>query len=150
VYAACVPKFTALYIGQTVDARGPINRLSTHLGITEGSSLRRRIHRTSSVDFDTSLGQVLFAAVPLAEVPAFHTRARDYREAIERLVQERVLSHVISTGVRLGVISVVTGMRYRHDPGVINEANRVCAHIIPWIDNTANAVGLTTSVLELE
>lgn len=90
VYCVFAPRFRAAYVGQTCGGFGALGRLGQHLA--DGGTFRKRLCENFGYE-DVDIGPIVFEAFQLDFAqPEFHERVRDYREAVEAIVQFELLN----------------------------------------------------------
>ena len=82
---------------------------------------------------DIDIGAIEFAAVKLSNYSSFEGPSRDYREAVEALVQYELINRITTEGIRLGIVSRVTLNGYTKLKYVTEEANSVSASLTTWL-----------------
>lgn len=130
-----------MYIGQTFGGRGAIGRLAEHLSLGTGSTFRKRLCQVKNFE-DVAIGRVRFAAHRLSDHSVFHDDARDYREAVEVLVQYQLLNELLSRKLALGVVSRVTSNAYTEQDFVKTEAAMAVGSFLEWLIEGARLDGM--------
>jgi hypothetical protein len=138
VYAIYVFNHRALYIGQTRSRTGALGRLSFHLSEGEGSTVKSRIAKLYRFD-EVVLRGICFAAFPLSSLKIFGSDARDYREAVEALVQQDLLQRLTAGRFPVPVVSRVRHNDYMNDPIVRAEAERISPEVWNWFLKASTA-----------
>ena len=131
VYAIYVRNHRAMYIGQTRSRTGALGRLSFHLSEGDGSTVKTRIAKLFHFD-EVILRDIRFAAFPLASLKVFSSDAQDYREAVEALIQQRLLENLTDGRYPVPVVSRIRHNDYMLDPSVIAEADRIFPELWRW------------------
>ena len=122
-----------LYIGQTLSHVGALGRLAQHLSETTGATLRKRIQTLYNITDIDGLS-IEFAAVKLNDQRGFWKDERDYREAVESLVQHSLLNALCDQKIPVCLISRVQPNAYCRVGFVENEAKRVFKTILEWVE----------------
>lgn len=133
IYGVYSPQFNCVYIGETVKRHGALARLAEHLSSDEDfNTLQKKICKYKGFE-EVNLEQIEFAAVPLSRRPEFTGYARDYREAVETLVQSRIRRFIIEHKLQIAVVSSVMDNDYRKLDFVRMEADNVTQHLSRWL-----------------
>jgi hypothetical protein len=122
-----------LYVGQTLSRTGALGRLSQHLSETPAATLRQRIQALYNIPDIDGL-PLEFAAVKLHEQKAFWKEEADYREAVESLVQYRLLNALCERKIPVCLISRVQLNSYCRLAYVESEAERVFQALFGWVE----------------
>lgn len=142
IYLVYAQQFPALYIGETAGPRGAIGRLGEHLSSSTGNTFFQRLAAHFGDGADPGpLGSVNLAAWKLSSQRTFHSRARDHREAVEFIVQYRLINELQQVDLALPVLSRVrpnpyTGLKY-----VVQEAERCLTSFVPWLASQTRPEG---------
>lgn len=115
-----------LYIGQTRQSLGALGRLAQHLSENyEVNTFRQRVEATSKVN-NVQLENIYFYTMPFSPLKVFSTIDSYYREAVESLVQDKVLDWIISSKFNVAVVSRVSNnTRIKLEKDVILESDRI-------------------------
>ena len=132
IYALYSPEFSCCYIGQTYYQYGAIGRLSQHLSQKPGNTFIKRICECFGYD-EVILGKVEFFAVPLEKREEFWSKGRDYREAVEWLVQQAMISNTNVGKFKVGFIARVNPNNYKNLNFVIAESDRINMILTKWL-----------------
>lgn len=124
----------ALYIGQTLSSLGPMGRLNQHLSDLNFNTFKQRLNTALNYQ-PNSLKKVHFAAFCLTSRAEFTSNARDYREAIEYLVQQKIINFITSNSIGIVVVSIVRSNNFISQPFVSHEGNEIFTGIIRWINS---------------
>lgn len=81
-----------IYIGQTNCSSGVLGRFSQHLSETNSNTFRQRISSLYCLD-EYKQGNTFGVFFPLPKKSTFQSRASDYREAVEGLVQSQIIKY---------------------------------------------------------
>jgi hypothetical protein len=84
------------------------------------------------------LGSLHLAAWQLSPKRTFHGRARDHREAVEFLVQYRLLNELANLGHAVPILSRVHPNPYTRLKYVTHEADRCVQCFLQWLNPTLN------------
>ena len=122
----------ALYVGQTRGKTGALGRLSQHLSDTSSNNYLQRLsnlyrHEVIRVE------KVDFVAIRFTKEKMFETKNADYREAVENLVQCRLIDWVIEHKLGIGIVSRTRPNSYSRLQEIQEEANRIFAALESWI-----------------
>lgn len=131
VYAIYICNHRAMYVGQTRSRTGALGRLSFHLSEGEGSTVKARIATLYRFD-EVILRGIRFAAFPLSSLKIFASDARDYREAVEALIQQRLLEKLTDEHFPVPVVSRIRHNDYMSDPAVTAEVDRIFSELWQW------------------
>jgi hypothetical protein len=97
----------------------------------EGSTVKTRIATLYSFD-EVILRGIRFVAFPLSSLKIFASEARDYREAVEALIQQRLLEKLTDEHFPVPVVSRIRHNDYMNDPAVTAEADRIFSELWHW------------------
>ena len=122
----------ALYIGQTRGRTGALGRLSQHLSDTPWNTYLQRLSELYRHE-KILLEKVDLVAIRFAQAKIFETKSADYREAVEDLVQCRLIDWVIEHKLAIGVVSRTRPNSYSRLQEIQEEANRIFAALESWI-----------------
>jgi hypothetical protein len=142
IYAILEPTLAALYIGQTRSRYGALGRLSQHL--SEDSScntFKQRIDANFSI-LGKAPSNVQFISIPLTPLQSFYSTAADYREAVEALVQDKIVEFVTTQQLVVSVVSRVSYNNYRKEIFIQEEAERVFCDLQTWLIATCSSSGI--------
>ncbi|TLS77931.1 hypothetical protein FE236_02185 [Mariprofundus erugo] len=133
IYAIYAEGFRALYVGQTFSRSGALGRLSQHLSDTSSNTFKQRL--CAQFGYATvKVGAVRFFAFKLSEEhESFYLESRDYREAVEMLVQCKVLSELSSRKKNVVVVSRVSSNAYTRLKYIQDEADLVSVAMVDWL-----------------
>ena len=118
-----------LYVGQTRAKVGPLGRLTQHLS---GSTYLQRLSDLYHYE-EVPLEKVEFVAVRFTPVRMFQIESRAYREAVENLVQQRLLNWVTDQKLQIAIVSRTRGNAYNKLQDIQAEAERISCALEPWI-----------------
>lgn len=139
IYLVYSPEFRAAYVGQTASRSGALGRLSQHLGDSNANSFRQNVCRYFKYQ-EVYLKRVEFAAVPLSQRSEFHGKGRVYREAVENLVQSRLVKYIASHKIQAVVVSSVRFNAYCDIPFIQKEADILEELFSTWLSVVAKKV----------
>lgn len=118
-----------LYVGQTKDKRGPLGRFVQHLSDSTYLQRLSKLYRYEEVP----LGKVDFVAIRFTPEKMFQTNDRVYREAVEGLVQQRLLNWVKEQKLEITIVSQTRENSYSKLPDIQKEAARISSDLESWI-----------------
>ena len=118
-----------LYIGQTKDKRGPLGRFVEHLS---GSTYLQRLSDLYHYE-EVPLGKVDFVAIKFTPERMFQIDDRVYREAVEGLVQQRLINWVKEQQLEITIVSRTRENAYSKLQDIREEADRISSDLEPWI-----------------
>lgn len=118
-----------LYVGQTKDKRGPLGRFVQHL--SDSTYLQRLSHLYHYEE--VPLGKVDFVAIRFTPKKMFQTDNRVYREAVEGLVQQRLINWIKEQKLEITIVSQTHENSYSKLPNIQEEADRISGVLEPWI-----------------
>ena len=121
-----------LYVGQTRAKAGPLARLTQHLSDTYGNTYLQRLSDLYHYE-EVPLGKVEFAAVRFTPVRMFQMDSPAYREAVENLVQQRLLTWVTEQRLKITIVSRTRGNAYNKLQDIQAEADRISGALESWI-----------------
>lgn len=134
VYILVAPTLRALYVGETLDGRGALGRLSTHLSVGYGNTFVQRLSANFGVESLDAIGTVKMYAWRLSlSRRSFHSRHREHREAVEYLVQYGVIAVLSESRMVAPLISRVRANGYVSLGYVREEARRCVAALERWV-----------------
>ena len=122
-----------LYVGQTHRQTGALGRFAEHLSDAHGwnTYLQRLsdLYRHERI----LLERVDLVAIRFAQAKIFETKSADYREAVENLVQCRLIDWVVEHKLAIVVVSRTRPNSYSRLQEIQEEANRIFAALESWI-----------------
>ena len=118
-----------LYVGQTRAKIGPLGRLTQHLS---GSTYLQRLSDLYHYE-EVPLEKVKFVAVRFTPARMFQIDSSAYREAVENLVQLRLLNWVTEQKLKITIVSRTRGNGYNKRQDIQAEADRIFNDLEPWI-----------------
>ena len=121
-----------LYIGQTRAKTGPLGRLTQHLSDTYGNTYLQRLSDLYHYE-EVPLEKVEFVAVRLTPARMFQIDSPVYREAVENLVQRRLLNWVTEQRLKITIVSRTRGNAYNKLQDIQAEADRIANALESWI-----------------
>ena len=89
VYVLYSKEQHVLYVGQTHQRGGPLQRLGQHLG--NFGTFRYRIYDHDGIELE-DITDLALIALPLPDDPAYRSESPTYREGVEYLLQKRIES----------------------------------------------------------
>ena len=122
----------ALYVGQTRGRTGALGRLSQHLSDTPWNTYLQRLSDLYHHE-KILLEKVDLVAIRFAQAKIFETKSADYREAVEHLVQRKLIVWVIEHKPGIVVVSRTRPNSYSRLQEIQEEANRIFAALESWI-----------------
>ena len=125
-------KDVALYVGQTRGRTGALGRLSQHLSDTPWNTYLQRLSDFYRYE-EVQLEKVDLVAIRFAEKKMFEAKSADYREAVEDLVQCRLIDWVTEHRLAVGVVSRTRPNSYSNLQEIQAEANRISETLESWI-----------------
>lgn len=135
LYAIYAPQWSALYLGQSSGREGALGRLAQHLSTGDMCTFRRRLCERYEYELESlSIGTVLLWCQSLGEEYGPFT-SEDYREAVEYLVQQKLLNKVAEMPLRgrVGIVSNVESNAYTRDVRVISAAEMISLKLEQWL-----------------
>lgn len=121
-----------LYVGQTRAKTGPLGRLTQHLSDAAHNTYLQRL--SDIYDYEQiPLARIDFAAVRFTPVKMFQLNSPVYREAVEDLVQQRLLNLVAEQKLAISIVSRTHGNSYSKLQDIQNEAERIYGDLKSWI-----------------
>lgn len=121
----------ALYVGQTRGRTGALGRFSQHLSDTPWNTYLQRLSELYRHE-KILLEKVDLVAIRFAQAKIFETKSADYREAVEDLVQCRLIDWVIEHKLGI-VVSRTRPNLYSRLQEIQEEANRIFAALESWV-----------------
>lgn len=118
-----------LYVGQTKDKRGPLGRLVPHLS---DSTYLQRLSDLYHYE-EVPLGKVDFVAIRFTPEKMFQSDDRVYREAVEGLVQQRLINWVKEQKLEITIVSRTRENSYSKLQDIQEEADRISSDLESWI-----------------
>jgi len=133
IYSGYVPSLRVLYIGETRASMGALGRIAQHVSYCSSNTFRQRICQILRYE-EVSLKDMVFLAVPLSQYRSFWLDTSEYRVAVEYLVQNKILSHIATSQMKITLISRVSANGYCQTAFVKEEAKVVANRISVWLD----------------
>jgi len=130
IYLISCSRHKVLYVGQTNQKVGALGRLSQHVSETSSNTFIKRTKQIRRID-EINLGAVSFYAVRLPSERMFHSQARDYREAVEHIVQTNVRNYICREKTGYLLVSLTDANGYCRDEAVRAAADSVFAKLEP-------------------
>jgi len=127
----------AMYIGQTRNRFGAIGRLTQHLSNDDTcNTFKQRI----GAIFNTGdkLTDISFIACPLSPLKSFLVDSPDYREAVEALVQDKVIQSIVKQNLKVVVVSRISYNAYTRERFIQEEADAISREILTWIHDVCS------------
>ena len=121
-----------LYVGQTRAKAGPLNRLTQHLSDSYGNTYLQRLSHLYHFE-EVPLEKVEFVAVRFTPAKMFQIESSAYREAVENLVQLRLLNWVTDQKLKITIVSRTRGNAYNRLQEIQAEADRISGALESWI-----------------
>ena len=134
LYAICgvLEDNLTLYVGQTRGSTGALGRLAQHLSDTEGNTYLQRlsdIYRYQEIQLE----KVDLVAIRFSQSKMFWLDSPEYREAVEDLVQRRLLNWLYEHQLKICIVSRTHPNAYCKLKYVEEEADRIVRALQPWI-----------------
>lgn len=121
-----------LYVGQTRAQAGPLGRFTQHLSDTDSNTYLQRLSYLYHYE-DVPLERVNFVAVRFTPEKMFQIDSPVYREAVEDLVQRRLINWVAERKLKICIVSRTRPNSYNKLQDVQEEAERISDTLEPWI-----------------
>ncbi len=121
-----------LYVGQTRAKAGPLGRLTQHLSDTYGNTYLQRLADVYHYE-EVPLEKVEFVAVRFTPTKMFQIDSPAYREAVENLVQQKLLNWVTDQKLKITIVSRTRGNAYSKHQDIQKEAKRIYVDLEPLI-----------------
>ncbi len=122
----------AIYIGQTRNRFGAIGRLTQHLSNDDTcNTFKQRVRAIFKVD--DKLTDISFIACPFSPLKPFLSDSPDYREAVEALVQDKLIASIVQKNLKIGVVSRISYNPYTKERFIKDEADAISEDILTWI-----------------
>ena len=131
IYLAYVKEIKALYVGQTYSIYGALGRFTQHLSETNSNTLKQRVCSIYNYD-EYEFEDVFFNAVKLSDVRSFNQPSSEYREAVEALVNNRMITFASNNNLGF-VISRIQANPYTKKNYVVEEAKNVVSIFEAWL-----------------
>ena len=121
-----------LYVGQTKGSTGALGRLSQHLSDTNSNTYLQRLYNIYYYEA-VQLERVDFAAVRFSTQKVLNFDSREYREAVENLVQRNLLNWMRKHKLKIPIVSRTNSNAYSKLQHIQEEANKISSALEPWI-----------------
>lgn len=121
-----------LYVGQTRSKARPLGRLTQHLSDTYGNTYLQRLSDLYHYE-EVSPGKVNFVAIRFTPEKMFQIDSPVYREAVEDLVQRRLINWITEQKLEISIISRTRGNAYNKLQDIQEEADRIFSALEAWI-----------------
>ena len=121
-----------LYVGQTKGQTGALGRFAQHLSDTQSNTYIQRLSDLYHYE-EVMLGRTDFAVVRFTSEKMFQIDSPVYREAVEDLVQRRLLNWVAERKLKICIVSRTRPNSYSKLQDIQEEANRIYRTLEPWI-----------------
>lgn len=121
-----------LYVGQTRGQTGALGRLAQHLSNTQSNTYIQRLSHLYHYE-EMALDRTDFIAVRFTEEKMFEIDSPIYREAVEDLVQRRLLNWIADQQLEICIVSRTRPNSYSKIQSVREEAERISNALEPWI-----------------
>ena len=121
-----------LYVGQTRGQTGALGRLAQHLSNTQGNTYIQRLSDLYHYE-EAVPGRTDFVAVRFTPEKMFQIDSPVYREAVEDLVQRRLLNWVTEQKLEICIVSRTRPNSYNKLQNVQEEAERISTALEFWI-----------------
>ena len=114
-----------LYVGQTNGKMGALGRLAQHLSDTHGNTYIQRLANLYHYE-EVELERTDLVAVRFTSERMFQLDSPIYREAVEDLVQRRLINWVTEQQLEICIVSRTRPNSYNKLQNVQDEAKRIC------------------------
>lgn len=121
-----------LYIGQTRGQTGALGRLAQHLSDTQSNTYIQRLSKLYHYE-EIVLGKTDFVAIRFTSEKMFQIDSPIYREAVEDLVQRRLLNRIAKEKLEICIVSRTHPNSYSKLPEIQEEAERISDALESWI-----------------
>lgn len=121
-----------LYVGQTRGQTGALGRLAQHLSDTQGNTYIQRLSDLYHYE-EVVLGRADLVAIRFAQEKMFEMDSPIYREAVEDLVQRRLLNWIAKEKLKICIVSRTRPNPYNKLQDIQEEASRIFNALEPWI-----------------
>lgn len=121
-----------LYVGQTKGQTGALGRFAQHLSDTQSNTYIQRLSDLYHYE-EVMLGRTDFAVIRFTSEKMFQIDSPVYREAVEDLVQRRLLNWVAERKLKICIVSRTRPNSYNKLQDVQEEAERISDTLEPWI-----------------
>lgn len=134
LYAICgmLGNCVTLYIGQTRGRTGALGRLAQHLSDTEGNTYLQRLsdlYRNQEIHLE----RIDLVAIRFTQRKMFWIDSPEYREAVEDLVQRRLINWLYEHKLEICVVSRTYPNSYSRLRDIQEEADRISSPLESWI-----------------
>ena len=121
-----------LYVGQTRGQTGALGRFAQHLSDTQSNTYIQRLSDLYHYE-EVIIGRTDFAAIRFTSEEMFQIDSPVYREAVEDLVQRRLLNWIAKRKLEICIVSRTRPNSYNKLESVQEEANRISSALESWI-----------------
>ena len=121
-----------LYIGQTRGQTGALGRFAQHLSDTQSNTYIQRLSNLYHYK-EIVLGRTDFAVIRFTSEEMFQIDSPVYREAVEDLVQRRLLNWIAEQKLKICIVSRTRPNSYNKLQNVQEEAEQISSALEPWI-----------------
>ncbi len=121
VYVLFSRTWHVLYVGQTHQRGGPLQRLGQHL--SRDGTFRVRCYDWDGIEVE-EIADLSLIALPLPDEAAYRSESPTYREGVEYLLQKRLESDGARWKPYFAVVSEVTAPTTTTLPEIIELSNR--------------------------
>ena len=126
-----------LYVGQTRGRRGALGRLAQHLSYASGNTYIQRLSDIYHYE-EVPLERVDFVAIRFTKKEAFWLDSPVYREAVEDLVQQRLLNWLYEQKLEISIVSRTRPNSYSKLSYVQEEADRISGALESWVEEMSS------------
>ena len=123
---------STLYVGQTRAQGGPFVRFTQHLSDSDSNTYLQRLSDLYYYE-DVPLEKVDFVAIRFTPEKMFQIDSPVYREAVEDLVQRRLINWIAEQKLPICIVSRTRPNSYNKLQNVQEEAERISSALESWI-----------------
>ena len=145
LYAICgvLDNSVTLYVGQTRAVTGALGRLAQHLSDSNSNTYLQRlsdIYRYQEIQLE----RVDLVAITFSQSKMFWIDSPEYREAVEDLVQRRLLNWLSENKLNICIVSRTYPNPYNKLKYVREEADKISIALQSWILGFNRSLGKRT------
>ena len=122
-----------LYVGQTRGPTGALGRLAQHLSDTDWNTYLQRLSYFFPYE-EVPLERIDLVAVRFTHQKEFYSDSREYREAVEGLVQRKLLNWLDEHKLEISIVSRTSTNAYSSLSYIQKEADRISGALESWIE----------------
>lgn len=142
-----------LYVGQTRGPTGALGRLAQHLSDTDWNTYLQRLSYFFPYE-EVPLERIDLVAVRFTPQKEFYSDSREYRAAVEGLVQGKLLNWLDEHKLEISIVSRTSTNAYSSLSYIQKEADRISGALESWIEELGSkedgALDLLVSEIEDE